>query len=70
MSPNKRTPAEFPDQTIASAAELTGLSTVTIRRYIASGELPAWRIGRRIRIAKSDLLALYTPVTDLGADDE
>lgn len=41
---------------IAQAAELLGLSTKTIRRRIATGDLPAYRAGRRvIRVKGADL---------------
>ncbi|WP_262908348.1 helix-turn-helix domain-containing protein [Brevibacterium zhoupengii] len=59
------TPSTIPNQTIASSANATGLSEATIRRHIANGELRAYRIGRAIRIADSDLMALYTPVTPM-----
>lgn len=58
--------SEIPTQTIATSARITGLSEVTIRRHIANGDLPAYKIGRRIRIADSDLLALYTPIPAYG----
>lgn len=61
---------DFPTQTIATAAKLTGLSEVTIRRHIANGDLPAYKIGRRVRIADSDLLALYTPIPAYGVSHD
>ena len=45
---------------IAQAAEILGLSTKTIRRRIATGDLPAYRNGRRlIRVKASDLNRLF-----------
>ncbi len=45
---------------IAQAAEILGLSTKTIRRRIAAGDLPAYRNGRRlIRVKASDLNRLF-----------
>lgn len=42
--------------TIAEAAERYGVSTRTIRRYIANGLLPAYRMGPRlVRIEEADL---------------
>lgn len=63
--PNTRntTLSAIPNQTIATVAKSTGLSEPTIRRHIANGELQAYRIGRAIRIAEADVLALFTPVT-------
>lgn len=50
--------------TIQGAAEILSCSTKTIRRKIASGELPARRIGARmIRVDAADLAELGRPVT-------
>ena len=47
-------------ETLARAAERTGLSTRTLRRRIAAGDLPAYRSGRRlIRVKASDLDRLF-----------
>jgi excisionase family DNA binding protein len=48
--------------TLSDAAKrgLGGYST--LRKKIASGELPAERVGRRYLIDESDLAALVTPV--------
>lgn len=49
--------------TINQAATLAQVHPNTIRNMIASGQLQASRIGARIiRINKSDLDALFTPV--------
>lgn len=49
---------------IATAADILACSTKTIRRKIASGELPARRIGTRlIRIDAADLAELGRPLT-------
>ena len=49
--------------TIAQAAERAGVSTDTIRRRIADGTLPAYRLGPRlIRIDAADLARLIKPV--------
>ena len=52
----------LPRQTVTSAARLTGMSEKTIRRRIKDGTLPAYRIGRSIRISDDDLLRLYERV--------
>jgi excisionase family DNA binding protein len=41
---------------VRDAADRLGVSTKKIRRWIASGELPHYRLGRSIRIAESDLI--------------
>tara|TARA_B110000503_G_scaffold15835_1_gene22361 strand:+ start:675 stop:890 length:216 start_codon:yes stop_codon:yes gene_type:complete len=52
--------------TIADVAKSLSLSTATIRSMIFKGELMAYRLGvsgRIIRILKSDVDALWTPIT-------
>ena len=54
---------------IKEAAELCACSTDTIRRAIAEGELPAYRLGssRVIRIKAQDLDEFMRPVTPLAS---
>ncbi|MGZ1492425.1 helix-turn-helix transcriptional regulator [Brevibacterium sediminis] len=67
----KSTPSGIPMQTVTTAARLTGLSEKTIRRRIADGTLPAYRIGlRAIRISDDDLLSLYEPVNQSPTDSQ
>ena len=35
-------------------ARLLGVQTVTIRRWIEKGELPAYKIGKELRVDKVD----------------
>jgi excisionase family DNA binding protein len=52
--------------TIADVAKSLSLSTATIRSMIFKGELMAYRLGvsgRIIRILKSDVDALWKPLT-------
>jgi len=45
---------------LQQAAVLYGVSTDTIRRRVASGDLPAFRCGRRIiRVRAQDLSRLF-----------
>ena len=37
------------------AAELVGLSRRTLQRWVAAGELPVRRVGRRVLVRPSDL---------------
>lgn len=47
------------DFTIAEAARHKGVSTVTVRRWISRGDLPAYRVGPKlIRIRPADLDAV------------
>jgi excisionase family DNA binding protein len=49
----RRAPRFF---TIAEVADCLVVSTRTVRRWIASGELPAHRIGGIVRISEADVL--------------
>ena len=60
----------LPRQTRASAARLTGVSEKTIDRRIKDGTLPAYRIGRSIRISDDDLLRLYERVDMTPTDSQ
>ena len=53
--------------TVAEAAALLKVSQPTIWRWIDQGRLPAYRIGeKRVRINKTDLTRLITPVRKTG----
>ena len=52
---------ETPSLSLQSAADQYGVCVRTIRRRIASGELPAFRIGRAIRVRPSDVASLGPP---------
>ena len=53
----------FKPMSVAEAAEHTGLSQLTIRRYIDRGKLRRYRIGeRRIGLDPADVEALIQPV--------
>jgi excisionase family DNA binding protein len=41
--------------TVAEVAELLKLNQQTVRNWIDQGRLPALRVGRRVRIRRSDL---------------
>ena len=48
---------------LQEAAEILGVSTKTVRRYIADGSLPAERIqSRLLRVRRADVEALIQPV--------
>lgn len=50
-------------ESLAEAAERTGLSTDTLRRRIADGRLPAYRSGSRIiRVDPDDVDKLLTRI--------
>ena len=60
--------------TVAEVAELLKLNQQTVRNWIDQGSLPALRVGRRVRIRRSDLNRLleegYTAGNRRGAQDE
>ena len=41
--------------TVAEVAELLKLNQQTVRNWIDAGKLPAFRVGRRVRILRTDL---------------
>ena len=65
--------------TVAEVAGLLRLNQQTVRNWIDQGSLPAVRVGRRVRIKRSDLDrvvadgyrggAVATPVVGPSADD-
>ena len=58
LSPRKQAP---PDRlcfySVDDVAEQLGVSTKTVRRWIAAGDLPVHRLGRQLRISEADLVA-------------
>lgn len=42
--------------TIATVARVLGVCERTVQRLIKSGKLPAFKVGRVIRVARTDLL--------------
>jgi excisionase family DNA binding protein len=45
--------------TVAEVAELLKLNQQTVRNWIDQGSLPAVRVGRRVRIRRSDLERMF-----------
>lgn len=41
--------------TLKEVAELLRVSKLTVRRYVKAGSLPAYKLGRDLRIKKSEL---------------
>lgn len=61
----KVTPTRRRLASIATAADYANVSTRTIRRYIAAGTLPGYRVGPRL--VKVDLNDLDTVVRSIPA---
>jgi excisionase family DNA binding protein len=53
--------------TVAEVAELLRLNQQTVRNWIDQGALPALRVGRRVRIKRSDLDRLLTDGYNAGS---
>lgn len=54
-------------ETIAEAAERIGVHPKTLRRRIAEGKLPAYRLGHQIvRLNPADVDALLRPIPTAG----
>jgi excisionase family DNA binding protein len=59
----------MPDLTIAETARVLGVSERTVRRWVASRRLDAYRIGGRVRVPERALRETYAPyeTTGIGA---
>lgn len=55
---------------VKSAAVMTDLSETTIREAIDRQELPAYRVGRAIRIQVADLQAWIASRTRVGSEED
>lgn len=53
-----------------TAAERSGRSVITLRRYIKTGRLPAVRDGRKLYVAKEELDAAVAPVPVVVAESD
>ena len=47
---------------LASVADEYGISVKTLRRRIADGTLPAYRVGGQVRVREADLERLARPI--------
>ena len=48
--------------TVHETATMLKINPETVQRYIASGRLPAVRVGRRVRVHKEAIEAMLAPV--------
>jgi excisionase family DNA binding protein len=71
MSPTDLNPDEF--LTVADVAATLKLNQQTVRNWIDQGSLPAFRVGRRVRIRRSDFQRILdesysgAPASDIAA---
>jgi excisionase family DNA binding protein len=64
LFPHHYDSSDFDLLTIAEAAKLLKVSTVTLHRWIKQGRLPAYHVGpRKVRIRRSDLVKAFTPTS-------
>ena len=62
-------PANATYLSVKEVAELFRICPKTVRRWITAGELPATRLGRDYRIARSDLKGLAAARASRGIAD-
>lgn len=55
---------------IRNAAQMTDISETTIREAINKQKLPAFRVGRSIRILTSDLEGWLKTLVRVGSEDD
>ena len=55
---------------VKTAAQRYEVSETTIRDAINKQKLPAFRVGRAIRISLTDLEAWFTTLTRVGSDED
>lgn len=64
MTIQKQSPTQRRYESLTQAADRTGVSTRTLRRRIAAGELRAFRAGARIiRLDPNEVDALFIPTS-------
>lgn len=68
MSTRPKHTTSIPQLSIADCAKRGGASIPTIRRWIADGTLPAYKLGRQVRIHEEDFAALFTRIPAYGGD--
>ena len=54
---------------LKAGAEMVGVNPRTLRRRIADGSLPAYRVGRLVKIKPEDLLQLARRIPAAGGDE-
>lgn len=55
---------------VKAAAQIVELDQTTIRAAINKQHLPAYRVGRAIRIERADLIAWLRAMPRVGSDDD
>ena len=55
--------------TLAEVAQYLRLSTRTVSRMIKAGRMPAKRVGRAVRIARSQLITMLASLPQISEED-
>lgn len=64
---SRQAPPERRYLSVEAAASYIDVSTQTIRRYIDTGQLPAYRLGKRlIKIQQADLDGMFRRIPAVG----
>lgn len=67
MSTRHQTTTPIPGLSISDCAKRGEVHENTVRRWIADGTLPAYKLGRQVRIHEADFAALYTRIPVYGS---
>ncbi len=64
--------SELPDRMLSpgEVAERLGISHQTVRKMIQRGELPAYKIARRVRVPEDAVVAALRPVISAKDGDQ
>lgn len=64
-------PDQIPDDLISTkvAATLLGVSPWTVRRMVDAGSLHGYRVGRLVRVSRSEVLASAQPIEPKSSPD-
>lgn len=54
--------------TVDEVAKMLRISSVSVRRYVAAGKLPAVRVGRSVRIDQAAAERFATPIAPFASD--
>ena len=66
MSTRSNSTTTIPELSISDCAKRGEVHESTVRRWISDGTLPAYKLGRQVRIRESDFAALYTRIPAYG----
>lgn len=68
MSTRPHSTTTIPALSISDCAKRGEVHENTVRRWIADGSLPAYKLGRQVRIHEADFAAMYTRIPVYGGE--